>query len=58
MAFHKTARKQYTCGDCKHFDKGEEKCTHKDMNGKAVSATDVIPCGIGYFQALDDYENN
>lgn len=58
MAFQKIARKQHTCGECKHFDKAKEKCTHKEMNGKDVSATDMTPCEIGYFQPLDDFEHN
>lgn len=58
MAFQKTARKQYTCGECKHFDKEKSICKHGDMNNRSVTAYDLTPCGIGYFQPMDDYKHN
>lgn len=58
MAFQKTGRKQYTCGECKHFDKAKSICQHWGMNNKSVASYDHTPCGSGYFKPLDDYERN
>lgn len=58
MGFHKTARKQHTCGECKHLDRTKGICKHKEMKGRAVAAHEITPCGGSYFQPLDDYERN
>ena len=59
MAVRKTARKTYTCGECKYFDKTNSVCGHEEMNKVAVSADTMnTPCGGKCFVPLDDYEGN
>lgn len=58
MAFKKTARKSYKCGECTLFDKEKNVCKHHQMNGKKVDPASFAECGGAFFFPEDDFENN